>query len=70
MSNTMHIALPSISCGGCVSAVEKALGELAGVSEFEVSLAEHQAKVTGTAASAAVIKAIEDAGFTAELIKE
>ena len=50
MSNTMHIALPSISCGGCVSAVETALGGVAGVGQAQVSLAEHRAKGSATGA--------------------
>nr|WP_115719675.1 heavy metal-associated domain-containing protein [Gallaecimonas mangrovi] len=70
MSKSIAIALPSISCGGCVNAVQGALDKVAGVSSYNVSLDDHQATVEGDADSATIIKAIEDAGFDAELIKE
>jgi len=52
-------------CGGCVSAVEKALQALDGVERVEVDLEAKQAKVEGAVDADAVIAALIAAGYPA-----
>jgi len=52
-----------MSCGGCVASVTRALQQVPGVTEVQVDLDAKQATVSGTADRAAVVAAIEDAGF-------
>jgi len=59
------VTLPveGMSCGGCVASVTRALQQVPGVTEVQVDLDAKQATVSGTADRAAVVAAIEDAGF-------
>lgn len=64
--NTVHIPVEGMSCGGCVSSVQKALGRLSGVSEATASLSP--AGVTVRFDPAVVdlqrlVSGIEDAGY-------
>lgn len=55
----------TIHCGNCIKAVTNFLNEVAGVEHWEVDT-EHPDKllsVEGTASPAAIIEAVEDAGF-------
>ncbi|NEV64320.1 heavy metal transport/detoxification protein, partial [Thiorhodococcus minor] len=49
-------------------AVTKALQQVPGVEQAEVSLEEKQAVVTGTADPEALVAAIKEEGYAAELI--
>ena len=68
MENTV-IKIGGMSCQGCVKNINGVLGALAGVASAEVSLEAAEAKgafdpqVVGRAA---LLEAIEDAGFDAE----
>lgn len=55
-----------MSCAACVARVERAVGKVPGVSGCSVSLLTHSMTVDGSAAAAAVVKAVEDAGYGAE----
>ncbi|MDE6706175.1 MAG: heavy metal translocating P-type ATPase [Treponemataceae bacterium] len=57
-----------MSCAACVARVEKAVGAVPGVSGCSVSLLTHSMTVDGDAAAEAVVKAVEDAGYGAELL--
>ena len=52
-------------CMNCVKHVEKALRELAGISEVTVSLAEKSARIqlNGDVSDAMLKEAVEDAGY-------
>lgn len=65
MITTLRIT--GMTCNGCVRHVDKALREVAGVTAVEVSLPEQRAKVVheDTADVAALIAAVETAGYTA-----
>ncbi|MBR5421206.1 MAG: heavy metal translocating P-type ATPase [Lachnospiraceae bacterium] len=54
-----------MSCAACQARVEKAVRELPGVESVAVSLLTNSMGVEGTAEEAAVIRAVEAAGYTA-----
>ena len=60
-----------MSCNHCTAAVKKALEALDGVREADVSLEEKNAKVEldKDVADEALVKAVEDAGYTAKIAK-
>ena len=68
MENTV-IKIGGMSCQGCVKNINGVLGALAGVASSEVSLEAAEAKVAfdqQVVSRAALLEAIEDAGFDAE----
>ena len=54
-----------MSCAACQARVEKAVSKVPGVTSCAVSLLTNSMGVEGTASSAAIIKAVEDAGYGA-----
>ena len=56
-----------MSCAACQSHVEKAVNGVEGVECCNVSLLTNSMSVTGSAEPAAIIKAVEDAGYGASL---
>ena len=56
-----------MSCAACSARVEKAVSAVPGVSMCSVSLLTNSMGVEGNASSAAIIKAVEDAGYGASL---
>ncbi|MBO6159552.1 MAG: heavy metal translocating P-type ATPase [Firmicutes bacterium] len=56
-----------MSCAACQARVEKAVSKVEGVTSCAVSLLTNSMGVEGTADSAAIIKAVEDAGYGASL---
>ncbi|EXJ14442.1 CopZ family metallochaperone [Imhoffiella purpurea] len=62
------IQVTGMSCMHCVGAVTKALQGVPGVDQAEVSLEANQALVTGNADPEAMLAAIKEEGFGAELI--
>ncbi len=52
-----------MSCAACVARVEKAVNQVPGVSSCAVSLLTNSMGVEGTADSAAIIRAVEQAGY-------
>ena len=68
---TITLKIDGMTCVGCVKSVQRVLNELAGVQQAEVSLNPAQAIITFNSAeisTAALIEAIEDAGFDAEAV--
>ncbi|MDO4906279.1 heavy-metal-associated domain-containing protein [Neisseria sp.] len=68
--NTITLNIGGMTCGGCVSSVTKVLENLNGVKKAEVSLENANAVITfdaGKIRTAALIEAVEDAGFDASL---
>lgn len=61
-----QFSVTGMSCAACVARVERAVGKVPGVSGCSVSLLTHSMTVDGSAAAAAVVKAVEDAGYGAE----
>ena len=56
-----------MSCAACVARVEKAVKDLPGVESCAVSLLTHSMGIEGAADPAAVVKAVQDAGYGAAL---
>ena len=63
------LEISGMTCGHCVSHVKSALEGIGGVSEADVSLENHGAKVTlsGEVMDADLIAAVEAAGYQAEV---
>ncbi|HEV2270761.1 MAG TPA: heavy metal-associated domain-containing protein [Steroidobacteraceae bacterium] len=59
------LAISGMTCGGCASAVARALSAVPGVVEARVDLAGGRVTVTGTARAQDLIVAVQDAGFMA-----
>ncbi len=57
--------ITGMSCAACQARVEKAVQALPGVESCAVSLLTHSMAVEGTAASDAIVKAVEHAGYGA-----
>ena len=64
--NEIQLTVTGMTCGGCVSSVQRVLTALPGVQSAEVSLTDGQAHVTCDPTRidrAALVQAIVDAGF-------
>ncbi|MEW5934994.1 MAG: heavy metal-associated domain-containing protein, partial [Bacillota bacterium] len=69
---TVTLAVRGMMCASCVAHVEKALRGVAGVADAEVNLASERATVrlTGDVELEQLLKAVEEAGYEAELPAE
>ncbi|KJR47989.1 Heavy metal binding protein [Desulfosporosinus sp. I2] len=65
MSQTI-LKVEGMTCNHCKMRVEKALQALSGVESVKVDLAAKEAVVTGETERASLVKAIVDAGYSAE----
>ncbi|MDH1269984.1 heavy metal translocating P-type ATPase [Rhizobium pusense] len=65
---SLEVAIEGMTCASCVGRVEKALKAVPGVSNAVVNLATEKATIQGPADAAAVIAAIENAGYDAKVI--
>ena len=63
MSNTIRLSIPGMKCGGCVSAIEKALSDQAGVVSSQVDLATKTALVESDIAFDVLRDVVKAAGF-------
>jgi copper chaperone CopZ len=71
MKKTIRLAIPGIKCNGCVTAIEKALGDESGVIKSEVDLETKIATVESNVSLAVLVDTIKTAGFDAtELVSE
>jgi Cu+-exporting ATPase len=59
-----------MSCASCVSKIQHALESVDGVQVARVNLAERSALVTGTQNKEALIEAVKNAGYGAEIIED
>ncbi|AWW35059.1 heavy-metal-associated domain-containing protein [Mannheimia varigena] len=64
---TIKLQLDGLHCSNCVKSVEKALNEVAGVTQAIVTLENQTAIAQGNVAAEDLIAAIEDIGFKAKL---
>jgi copper chaperone len=65
----IHIRVGGMTCGHCEGAVRKALAEVAGVTEVvEVDREKKLAIVEGTPDVAALLEAIQEEGYEAEVV--
>ena len=56
-------SVPGISCGHCRMAIDRAVGQVAGVCAVDVDLVAKRVTVTGEFADPQVRAAIDDAGY-------
>ena len=69
-NQTHRFSIGGMSCAGCVTSVEQALNDVAGVSQANVNFAEHTAIVKGDFDIAALISAVKNAGYDAAELKD
>lgn len=62
-----ELQIGGMSCEHCVRAVEGALKAVPGVQEAQVSLSEGRARVMGQADPAALIAAVKEEGYQAQV---
>ncbi len=65
---TMTLQVGGMTCEHCVRAVTKALEGVAGVDKVAVNLAGGRARVDGAADGDAVVRALEDQGYEANVL--
>jgi copper chaperone len=66
---TLHFDVQGMTCGGCTSSVQRALGQLDGVSHVDVTLNPGSASVTvepGVVTAAQIQSVFDDLGFDAK----
>jgi Cu+-exporting ATPase len=73
-ANTISLAQPPVTlaidgmtCASCVARVEKALAHVPGVTGASVNLATEKARIDGAAPPAALVAAVEAAGYAARI---
>ncbi len=64
------LLLDGMSCAACVLKVQRALEAVPSVTAAQVNLAERTAMVFGTAQPQALVQAVENAGYGAEVIED
>jgi Cu+-exporting ATPase len=67
---TCQLILTGVKCAACVAKVEEALRGVPGVTRASVNFAERTALVEGDADSDALVKAVEAAGYGAQVIQD
>ncbi len=60
----LRLKVEGITCGGCAASIRKALAVAAPGTEVSVDIGLGEVAVAGAPVKAAVVAAIEDAGFT------
>jgi copper chaperone len=63
----LKLKVEGMTCNHCVMAVKKALSRVPGVERAEVSLERGEALVEGNADPKALIRAVEEEGYRAEV---
>ncbi len=63
----ISLDIEGMTCSHCVHAVTKALKSVPGVSDVSVSLESRSARVDGSAAPDALIRAVEGEGYKARV---
>lgn len=66
-ADTVMLTVTGMTCGGCAKTVTRVLSGVEGVAKVHVDLQSECATVTGTAAAHELIRAVESAGFGAQL---
>ena len=62
--------IPGMKCGGCLSAVTRALRAIDSDVQIEADLERHEIRVTSSRFESALLRALRDAGYPAEPIVE
>ncbi len=67
--STIRLSISGMSCAGCVSSVESALNNFAGVTSARVNFVEHTATVEGSVDVKALIDRVKSVGYAAAELK-
>ncbi len=67
---TRVVSIEGMTCASCVARVERALLRVPGVQAAAVNLATETASVTGTADPAALVTAVDAAGYNARILSD
>lgn len=67
---TILLSVNGMSCAGCVRTVEAALKDVPGVQIASVNFAGQTAAVTGETLASSLIRAVNDAGYDARLLRQ
>lgn len=65
----VQLSILGMRCAGCVSAIEGALTNVAGVTSVSVNFADHNALIRGNAEVDLLIKTVKEAGFDAAVME-
>jgi copper chaperone len=65
-NNRRTLTVTGMTCGGCARSVERALSRVKGAERVVVDLATGRAEIDGTAATEALVAAVEAAGYGVE----
>jgi copper chaperone CopZ len=67
-ATTQRLAVTGMTCAGCVGAVTRVLSRVPGAANVQVTLETGRASVAGTADPDALLTAVRQAGYGAELL--
>jgi copper chaperone len=67
-SETIELKIDGMTCSHCQRAVHQALKKLPGVENVRVDLEHGSATISGSATTSAMISAVEDEGYIAQVI--
>jgi copper chaperone len=59
----VKLKVSGITCSGCVSAIRRAVGEVAEDAKVDVDIAKGEVSIKGAPDRAAIVRAIEEAGY-------
>lgn len=62
------LSVPDMTCGHCKASVTQALTALPGAAQVEVDLPAKTVRVEGTADPAAMVRALDEIGFPAQVV--
>ncbi len=63
----VQLKITGMTCGHCVAAVTKAIRAVPGVQDAQVDLASGSARVQGSADAQALVSAVQDEGYSAQV---
>lgn len=64
----MQFQIDSMTCGGCVRSVTKAIQALDAAAQVTADISAHTVQVQTTVTQAAVVAALDEAGFPAQVL--
>lgn len=62
------LSVPDMSCSHCKATIETVLAALPDAGQVTVNLASHQVSVAGKAPAAAILAALAEVGYPAEIV--
>lgn len=68
--STTNLQVQGMTCGACVRHVNQALNSVDGVTAVDVDLSSGRVRVDGNPDNAAMIAALDEAGYPAQLASE